>query len=177
MYRSMRKHGVENFSIVVLEETTKELINIRESYHIQTTNPELNMTVGGDGGSTTHSRMWVNNGIDNKYILKSESIPEGFVRGRLCKFNDSLFQQSMSKRAHDKMTPQDYKNRGEAISKGKLGKPHIGIPHSVETKLKLKQIALSRKTIQCEHCNKLLTPAMFSRWHGNRCKYATNIEN
>ena len=176
LYRSIRKYGKDNFSVQILEVTTKELLDSKEIYYIESLKPEFNMTTGGEGGSTTHTRMWINDGIQNKYILKEDKIPEGFIKGRLCKFNDPKFQQAMSKRSHNKMTAQDYKNRGSAISKGKLGKTHIGVPHSVETKLKLKQIALTRKRIECVHCNKLTTPAMFSRWHGNECKYATNIE-
>lgn len=171
LYRSMRKHGVENFSIVVLEDTTKELINIRESYHIQTTNPELNMTVGGDGGSTTHTKMWITDGSINRYISEYDVIPEGFTRGRICKFNDPVFQSQMGKRAQKNI---DLYKRALAISKAKIGKTHVGVPHSQETKDKLSEIALNRKHIKCEHCNKLATAGMFSRWHGDNCKYANS---
>lgn len=177
LYRSIRKYGKDNFSVQILEVTTKELLDSKEIYYIQSLKPEFNMTIGGDGGSTTHTRMWINDGIQNKYILKEDKIPEGFIKGRLCKFNDQKFQSEMAKRAHNKMTPHDYKSRGSAISKGKLGKPHLGVPHSAETKLKLKQIALTRKRTECIYCNKLITPAMFTKWHGNNCKYATNNKN
>ena len=103
LYRSMRKYGVDNFSIDLVETTTEDLVNLREVYYIQSLLPEFNMTTGGDGGSTTHSRMWVNNGVENKYILKEDKIPEGFTKGRLCKFNDPLFQSEMGKRAHSKI--------------------------------------------------------------------------
>lgn len=177
LYRSMRKYGIDNFSISIIEETSKHLLSEKEIYYIKQISPELNMTTGGDGGSTTHTKMWINNGIINKYILKENNIPEGFVKGRLCKFNDPQFQREMSKRAHNKMTPEDYKNRGKAISESKLGKSHVGAPHTIETKLKLKEIALNRKRFKCIHCDKSLTPAMYNRWHGVNCKYATNSNN
>lgn len=103
LYRSMRKYGVDNFSIDLVETTTEDLVNLREVYYIQSLLPEFNMTTGGDGGSTTHSRMWVNNGVENKYILKEDKIPEGFTKGRLCKFNDPIFQSKMGKRAQSKI--------------------------------------------------------------------------
>lgn len=171
LYRSMRKYGIENFSIDVLEETTKELANIRESYYIQESNPELNMTAGGDGGSTTHTRIWINDGSTNRYISKNDVIPEGFTLGRICKFSDPSFQSEMGRRAQKNI---DFVDRGLAISKAKIGKTHAGVPHSQETKEKLSRIALNRKQIKCEHCNKLATAGMFSRWHGDKCKYANS---
>lgn len=103
LYRSMRKYGIDNFSIIILEETTKETVSEREIYFINRDSPELNMTNGGDGGSTTHNRIWINNGFENKYIRNDDIIPESFVRGRICKFNDSEFQREMGKRAQFKI--------------------------------------------------------------------------
>lgn len=102
-YRSIRKYGKDNFSVQILEITTKELLDSKEIYYIKSLKPEFNMTTGGDGGSTTHTRMWVNDGVQNKYIFKEDKIPEGFVKGRLCKFNDPQFQSNMSKRAQSKI--------------------------------------------------------------------------
>jgi len=33
------------------------------------------------------------------------------------------------------------------------------------------EIALRRQRIACQHCSKDLTPGMFARWHGDKCKY------
>lgn len=171
LYRSMRKYGVDSFSVHLVEETTKDLLNSLESHYIKILKPDLNMTSGGDGGSTTHNKMWVTNGVTNKYILKTDEIPEGYNRGRVCKFNDPEFQSEMGKRAQKNV---DLKKRGIAISKAKLGKSHNGVPHSQETRDKLSQIALNRNKIKCDHCNKLATAGMFSRWHGDKCKYANS---
>jgi group I intron endonuclease len=103
LYRSIRKYGKDNFSVEILEITTKELLDSKEIYYIESLKPEFNMTTGGDGGSTTHTRMWINDGIQNKYILKEDKIPEGFIKGRLCKFNDPHFQSEMGKRAQSKI--------------------------------------------------------------------------
>lgn len=171
LYRSMRKYGIENFSVSIVEETTPEIVDDREIFYIHEYNPEFNMTSGGDGGSTTHNRIWINDGIINKYILSTDIIPEGFSRGRLCKFNDSNFQKEMAYRAQSKI---DTVARGEKISKSKKGKIHVGVLHTLETKNKLRQIALNRKKVQCEHCNKLVISAMYARWHGDNCKYANS---
>lgn len=53
LYRSMRKHGVENFVFNVLEECVDELINEREQFwvaHFDSFNPErgYNLTSGGN---------------------------------------------------------------------------------------------------------------------------------
>lgn len=170
LYRSMRKYGLENFSIEVVEETNIEEINKREMYHISENSPELNMTLGGDGGSTTHNRIWVNNGSKNLYILLEDTIPEGYFRGRICKFNDSTFQREMSLRAQPKI---DKVYRARRISEGKKGKSHVGVPHTIETKALLSKLAKNRNNqkIQCVHCSKLITSAMYARWHGDKCKY------
>ena len=58
LYKSMRKHGVENFSIEVVEEV-KQNINERECYWIEKLNPHYNMTSGGDGGDTSSSPNYI----------------------------------------------------------------------------------------------------------------------
>jgi hypothetical protein len=166
----MRKYGVENFTVNLLEETSEELLSSLEIHYINLLKPSYNMAKGGEGGSTTHLRMWINNGTQNKYILKEDTIPTGYVKGRLCKFNDPEFQQSMSKRAHNKMTPQDYKNRGHAISKGKLGKTHVGVPHTQETKNKLRNYRLNDPILTCPNCGKEGKGGLMYRWHFDKCK-------
>lgn len=174
LYRSMRKYGVNNFSVRIIETTTSDIVDEREIFHIKESLPELNMTSGGDGGSTTHNRMWVNNGIDNLYILKSSGIPEGYVRGRLCKFNDPEFQKDMGRRSNINLTKEDLIRRGVSISKAKIGKTHVGVAHKPETREKLRQLALNRQKVTCEHCNKIVIAAMYARWHGEKCKYANS---
>lgn len=55
LYRSIRKHGEENFVFEILEECEDEVINEREQHwvtHFDSFNPEkgYNLTLGGDGG-------------------------------------------------------------------------------------------------------------------------------
>lgn len=53
LYRAMRKYGIENFTIELLEET--QSLNKQEIYWIKTLKPHYNMTIGGDGGDTSYS--------------------------------------------------------------------------------------------------------------------------
>jgi group I intron endonuclease len=53
LYKAMRKYGVDNFIIEILEETDSP--NEREIYWIETLQPHYNMTIGGDGGDTSQS--------------------------------------------------------------------------------------------------------------------------
>jgi len=54
LYSAMRKHGVENFVVSVLEEDV-EVIDDRERFWIAKLSPQYNMTEGGDGGDTSSS--------------------------------------------------------------------------------------------------------------------------
>lgn len=55
LYKSMRKHGIDKFTIEILEETTSDMLNDREKFWISKLNPQYNMTSGGDGGDTSSS--------------------------------------------------------------------------------------------------------------------------
>lgn len=58
LYKAMRKYGVENFSIDIIEETP--FLDEREIFWIETLNPEYNMTKGGEGGDTSKSPNFIN---------------------------------------------------------------------------------------------------------------------
>jgi hypothetical protein len=53
----MRKYGIENFMIEVLEIT--EHLDEREKYWISTLHPQYNMTAGGEGGDTSSSPNFI----------------------------------------------------------------------------------------------------------------------
>lgn len=53
LYKAMRKYGIDNFKIDIIEET--EFPNEREMYWIDLLDPHYNMTRGGDGGDTSRS--------------------------------------------------------------------------------------------------------------------------
>lgn len=58
LYRAIRKYGVDNFCIDVLEECDNSLNEQQERYWIQKLSPRYNMTEGGDGGRTADSSRY-----------------------------------------------------------------------------------------------------------------------
>lgn len=55
LYDGIRHHGLENFSIEVLEECQLAVLDIREKFWITKLRPVYNLTFGGEGGDTfTH---------------------------------------------------------------------------------------------------------------------------
>lgn len=57
LYKSMRKYGIENFSIEIIEETHS--LDEREIFWIESLKPEYNMTKGGEGGDTSTSPNYI----------------------------------------------------------------------------------------------------------------------
>lgn len=58
------------------------------------------------------------------------------------------------------------------------GKPanNLGISHSNETKEKIRLAAINRPKFTCQHCNKDVSPSMYSRWHGQNCKLSSLLK-
>lgn len=54
LYRAIRKYGISNFRVDIIEET--DAPDERERFHITTLKPKYNMTCGGDGGDTSSSK-------------------------------------------------------------------------------------------------------------------------
>ena len=57
-----------------------------------------------------------------------------------------------------------------------VGAWNKGIPHSIETKQKIKLKALSRKKCYCKFCDKNITVYNFNKWHGDKCIKNPNSE-
>lgn len=57
LYKSMRKYGLANFNMEVIEECDNDILADREIYHIQNLKPKYNESPGGLGGdrSSTES--------------------------------------------------------------------------------------------------------------------------
>ena len=58
------------------------------------------------------------------------------------------------------------------ISKSTSGEnnPMYGNIHSENSKIKMSISAKNRNKKVCEHCKKILSPGMYIRWHGDKCK-------
>lgn len=94
---SILKHGKENFKCELLQEcfSIKELNNAEkfwiQKYDAVNSSEFYNLASGGEGGSVMLNRIFINNGIIERRILKDEPIPEGFKRGSLpCTYGDKI---------------------------------------------------------------------------------------
>lgn len=80
LYDSFKKHGFDNHKFDILSHCDKEDVRELEHFLIQEFNPSLNMVVNYN--ATAVNKIWINNGIIEKQILKHDSIPFGFSKGR-----------------------------------------------------------------------------------------------
>jgi hypothetical protein len=86
--------------------------------------------------------------------------------------NNFMFGKTHSEESKNKISNQNKghtHNRGILKSKEhkqKISEKLKGKVFSEEHKQKLKSIP----KIKCENCNKLSSPSMYKRWHGNNCK-------
>lgn len=75
----------------------------------------INLTDGGDGGDTVSSKCWITNGVIDKYINKSESMPVGWEKGRSnCVFNDKSKQKQFSSKSDRKKFAETMKKKWAA---------------------------------------------------------------
>lgn len=80
----------------------------------------------GYGGDTVSCRMWITNGEDNRYVMKTEMIPENWYRGRSkCVFNDNEKQREFSLRSGGKNKSQAIKEAWKNREKNGFGQRHI----------------------------------------------------
>ena len=89
LHKSMRKHGVENFTISIIESEIPETnLDERERYWIQTLKPHYNLTEGGEGGDTSKSPKYIESLKTRKkpwngyatYGMLGKKFPEGAKR-------------------------------------------------------------------------------------------------
>ena len=180
----IKKHGKEHIvtlwvsnlfydkSVVDYALHFSEENNIVESKEWANQKPEN----GLDGGATTNGKMWINNGVTNLYIHKSDLIPLGYKKGRLCKFNDPNFQREMSSKVDRIKQSNAMKqkwNEGTFIrdhSKcGKKGADNVSKRPAVRSKMSI--VAKNRPLITCPYCTKIgiTSPGMFKH-HFDNCK-------
>ena len=74
LYRAIRKHGKENFTIQTIAECGEAAVDNAERYFIAELNPEYNMTAGGTGGDTSHTPGYIR-GMENRQDNSGEKNP------------------------------------------------------------------------------------------------------
>lgn len=197
LHKAIKSAGVENFTIEIIEECEEELLNEREIFYIKELSPHYNMTPGGEGGSTTHSKKWITDGAKDCYINETEALPEGWAYGRSnCVFNDTAKQQEFNSRvdrkAVGKRLSEKWKNgeikfdevRLKEMSDRVSGDRNPSKRPEVASKISQKQkenfakkkeqgVKVAEhlhKRIQCPHCPKDGIISNMKRWHFNNCK-------
>jgi group I intron endonuclease len=74
LHRSMRKYGIDSFTISVLEHVDKkDVLDDREKFWIKELSPKYNMTLGGDGGDTSKSPNFINSMREYHSKLKPQN--------------------------------------------------------------------------------------------------------
>jgi hypothetical protein len=78
--------------------------------------------------------------------------------------NNSMYGQTHTEDSRKKISDK---------SKGRDGDKNsfYGKSHSIETKEKLSKIKKSLPKSTCQHCNKMIDPSNYKRWHGDNCKF------
>jgi group I intron endonuclease len=118
LYKAMRKHGIENFDISLVEEVTEDL-DLREKYWIAELNPTYNMTVGGDGGDTSSSPNF-KFGIQQHHYTRTD-YPGSRMLGKT-HTSETKRKQSEKRTEHwNSLSDEERENRSKKITGQKNG--------------------------------------------------------
>jgi len=102
----------------------------------------------GYGGNTVSDKMWITDGLNEKYILKTSILPEGWKKGRSnrCAFKNPDNQRKYSTKRDPQKQVETYKKNkavGKYDNSYKHRKPTFtGKTHSKEAKEKLSKYQL-----------------------------------
>ncbi len=176
LYRAMRKYGIKNFSIAVLEEgwDPKTGKDIREPYWISVLNPEYNMTKGGDGvlgyRHTESERAEASKRSKSQFITPMSSETRTSISNTLKlrnKITPRTLKHRMALSVAKKGIPLSLKHRTSLLGV-KKSKITLGKTPSPETKELLRKI--NSRRVNCTHCNKIGGISAMHRWHFDNCK-------
>lgn len=138
------------------------------------------------GGDTVSNKIWITDGVTDKYHMKDDPIPDGWCRGRTkCKFNDSEFQTEMCKRGHvvnsRRSTEEKKKSTEKALQTKRERNSFPDIrgdknpAKRQEVKDKISKAANEKPLVTCPHCGKMgkYSSGMLQH-HFSNCKHANN---
>ncbi len=116
----------------------------------------------GDGGDTVSKKIWITDGLVDKYWSKYEEIPKGWLRGRSkCLFNNPEKQTEFSKKRNVEKFSKSLKSAWESGKFDKRDHSKCGLKGSdnvatrLDVKEKIRNAALNRPTVICPDCGKL----------------------
>lgn len=102
----LKKHGDDITTKLIFESNDKDAFKeeaIKKSieFNVVESSEWANLKIEeGDGGDTVSNRQWITDGIQDKYIYKTDEIPIGWRKGRSnCVFNNSENQLKFAKLA------------------------------------------------------------------------------
>lgn len=124
--KAIKKYGSKAFVFEALEKVEVQDLDDRERFYIAAISPEYNMTGGGEGGDTgMKGSKWINNGSESFRLKSGETIPDGFVFGRLESSKAKMRHQ------HSKISAEGCENMRQA---------RLKFRHTEETKAKMSVI-------------------------------------
>lgn len=93
LYNAMRKHGIEHFEVVLLEECTEEDVSLREQFWIDAYNSYhsgYNATFGGDGAKTVCDTSLVFDLFDKGKLVREIVELTGYSKPTIIRILDAF---------------------------------------------------------------------------------------
>ena len=129
LYRAMRKYGINNFKLSIIEECSPDILNEREMYWIKERQPLYNMTEGGDGGNTADSPNY-------KSAIKlyhANKLPESYATyGMLGKKQSQKQKDAISKRNSCRVVVHGVEY--SSVKKAQEANPGISVRKRIESR-------------------------------------------
>lgn len=85
--------------------------------------------------------------------------------------------QNWTGKHHSEETKQKMRKPKSEQHRLNMSKARKGVVLSDDWKKKLSEAKLSAPTFKCTHCGKEAKAAMFSRWHGDKCRSLEDLKN
>lgn len=130
LYQAMRKYGVENFDLIILETCDDSILCEREKFWIQKENSFVNgynMTEGGEGGNT-YSKLSKEKIEEISKLLSNKMEKNNPNKGQFIGEKNGMYGKHLSKE-----------------SKKKISQKLKGVIKTEETKKKMRESHLGRK--------------------------------
>ena len=147
LQRHYNKYGIDDLVFSVIEFCKKEELLLKEQVYLDSLNCEFNTCkIAGSCYGIKKSEEFKR----KISVLTSGENNPTYGLERTKEWRDNISKANQGQKAWNK------------------GKTEI---YSESTLLKMKESALNKEKVLCEHCNNEVTPHNFKRWHGENCDY------